>query len=48
MSALAAFCDEHPDDGAQAGAVNCLRPITGGRAIYDGADGAGVLDVLSD
>ena len=45
---MAAFCDEHPDDGAQAGAVYRLRPVTLRRALYDGADGACVLDDLSD
>lgn len=28
MRAFAAFCDDHPDDDAQAGAVYWLRPIT--------------------
>ena len=28
VRALASFCDEHPDDDAQAGAVYWLRPIT--------------------
>lgn len=28
MRALAAFCDEHPEDDAQAGAVFWLRPVT--------------------
>jgi hypothetical protein len=43
-----ALCDAHPDDGAQAGAGYWPRPITSGRALYDGADGAGVLDDLSE
>jgi hypothetical protein len=48
LRALAAFCDADPDDEARAGAVNSLRPITGGRALYDGADRPGALDDLSD
>jgi hypothetical protein len=46
--ALAALCDARPDDEAQAGAVIGFDLFTRGRALYDGADGAGVLDDLSD